>query len=56
MSESNDNETLPCGCKVGTDGAETLIFEPHALDCENYLFFVAEVARQGKAMTTIDLR
>lgn len=52
----NDNETLPCGCKIGSDGEGTLIFEPCDLGCENYAFFVAEVERQGKPMTTIDAR
>ena len=50
---------LPCGCRMGTDmvdDVETFIFEPHALDCENYLYVLAESRRQGKPTTIIDAR
>ena len=56
MSESNQDETvLPCGCRMWTVD-EALVFEPHSVHCENYRFFLAESARQGKSPTVLDAR
>lgn len=55
----SEKTVLPCGCRIWEDTidrAVTLIFEPHALDCKHYLFFIAESARQDKPVTTIDAR
>lgn len=52
-------ERLPCGCQLGTDvidGVPTFLYEPCALDCEYYLYVVAESKRQGKPLTTVDVR
>lgn len=53
-------ERLPCGCQMGTStnsaGEEVFLFEPHAMDCEYYLYVLDESARQGKPVTTLDVR
>ena len=46
-------ETLPCGCQMGTTPDNAFVFRPHALDCENYLYVLAEVERQGKPLAII---
>jgi hypothetical protein len=49
---------LPCGCQMWTDvidGNNIFMFEPHALDCEYYLYAVNEAERMGKLGPTIDL-
>lgn len=48
-------ERLPCGCRHGLVG-EAFVFEPCALDCEFYLYVLAESERQAKPVRTIDAR
>jgi hypothetical protein len=38
------------------DGVNTFLYEPCALDCQYYLYVLAEAERQGKATTTLDAR
>lgn len=50
---------MPCGCRMTGDtinGKRVLMFEPHALDCPNYLYALKEAEQQGKPVTTIDAR
>jgi hypothetical protein len=52
-------DVLPCGCRMKTavvGGRDTFLFKPHALDCEHYLFVIAETERQGKQRNVIDTR
>lgn len=52
-------ERLPCGCHIGTDvieGAKLFQIEPCDLQCDIYLFVLEETARQGKPVTTVDVR
>lgn len=52
-------ETLPCGCHMGTDviaGVKTFLYEPCAMDCENFRYMMEEAERQAKPLTTIDAR
>lgn len=47
-------EILPCGCKMYTVG-DTFMFEPHALDCEYYLYVVAQAEAQNKPTTYLEM-
>lgn len=50
-------ERLPCGCGMGTDEAtSTFLFEPCSLDCKYYRYVIEEADRQGKPLSTLDLR
>lgn len=51
-------ERLPCGCliSVNTEMGGPFYIEPHALDCQYYLFALAESKRQGKPVVTVDVR
>lgn len=40
-------EKLPCGCAMGTVG-EAFVFQPHALDCQYYLYVMEQMRAQGK--------
>lgn len=46
-----DYDVLPCGCttsRVVKDGQKLFVMAPCRMDCENYLYAVAEAGRQGK--------
>jgi hypothetical protein len=52
-------EQLPCGCHIGTDvidGTNAFLIVPCSLQCDNYLFVLAESERQHKPTTIIDAR
>lgn len=46
---------FPCGCQMLWSD-DVLMFEPHALDCDHYRFFIAECARQNKTPDILDMR
>jgi hypothetical protein len=47
-------EILPCGCKMYTVG-EAFVFEPHAMDCEFYLYVLSYAQEKNKPVTKLDL-
>lgn len=50
-------DVLPCGCQMTADEeTKAFVFVPHALDCKFYLYVLAESARQGKDVVTLDAR
>jgi len=47
-------ERLPCGCRMYTVG-DTFVFEPHALDCEYYLYVVEQSKQESVELTYLDM-
>lgn len=55
----NTMETLPCGCRHGTDvidGVRTYLYEPCSLQCKYYLYVLEQSKAQGNKITKIDTR
>lgn len=51
MMEILEQDTLPCGCVMGTaleNGVKTFFVRPHAMDCQYYLYAIEESKAQGK--------